>query len=78
MTYKQIVAEFFYSGFRAGLCVEVFICQIFSDTFGWISRRFARFCEDGMRQMARLRSDRPLNRLRDARPNAILWSKRTA
>jgi hypothetical protein len=57
MNYRQIAAEFFYGLFRAGLCVELLICKLFHDLFGWIAERFANLCIEGMQQMARLRGE---------------------
>ena len=57
MTYRQLAAEFFYGCFQAGLCVELFVCKMIGDTFGWVSKKFEFLCQDGMQQMARLRSE---------------------
>ncbi len=57
MTYKQIAAEFFFGCFQAALCVELFICKLLRDSFGWASKKFEFLCQDGMNQMARLRNE---------------------
>lgn len=74
MTYKQIAAEFLYGCFRAGLCVELLICKLFHDLFGWIAERFESLCVEGMRQMAQLREDSSLRR-RILRP-PVVWPRR--
>jgi len=57
MTYRQIAAEFLYGCFRAGLCVELLICKLFHDLFGWIADRFKSLCVEGLSQLARLRGE---------------------
>ena len=57
MTYKQIGAEFFYGCLQAVLCVELLICKLIRDSFGWVSKKFEFLCQDGMKQIARLRDE---------------------
>ena len=58
MTYRQIAAEFLYGCFRAGLSVELLICKLFHDLFGWIAERFRSLCIEGMKQLTHLPGDR--------------------
>lgn len=58
MTYRQIAAEFLYGCFRAGLCVELLICKLFHDLFGWIAETFKSLCIEGMSQLTRLPGER--------------------
>jgi len=58
MTYRQIAAEFLYGCFRAGLCVELLICKLLHDLFGWIAERFQSLCIEGIRQLTRLPGER--------------------
>ncbi len=57
MTYRHIAAEFLYGCFRAGLCVELLICKLFHDFFGWIAERFKSLCVEGLSQLSRLRGE---------------------
>lgn len=76
MTYKQIAAEFLYGCFQAALCLELLVCRLMRDTFGWVSGRFEVLCQDGMKQMARLRGEQPdVEPVRSVRL-PVIWSRR--
>lgn len=54
MSYFEVAAEFLYSCFRAGLCIELFVVKLIRDLFAHLTARLDEWCESGFNQLAHL------------------------
>lgn len=68
MSYFEVAAEFLYSCFRAGLCVELFVVKLIRDLFAHLTARLDEWCESGLNQLAHLAGRAPA---REPRAEAV-------